>query len=162
MPRPVPKESVAAAEIMAEYSPPAATEASPRTWTRVVIQHQSGSRATQIEHFALDGVDELTMGRDPSCTIMFDSKRDDTVSRRHAVIRITNGDRLGFLIADLGSSNGTLVNGKRINSATELLPGDTVQMGTKGPSFLFDAQPRPAHLIGRTRINLEPAPDRNI
>lgn len=92
------------------------------------------------------------MGRDPTCAIVFDPKRDDAVSRRHAVIRITNGDRPGFVIADLGSSNGTLVNGTRIGSEIELLPGDTVQLGASGPSFVFDVQPRPPHLVARTRV----------
>jgi hypothetical protein len=123
-----------------------------RTSVRLTIRHLSGSRANEIEEFRLDAINELTMGRDPACSIAFDAVRDATVSRRHAVIRIVNGDQLGFTIADLGSLNGTLVNGDRINRETDLLPGDTVQMGIMGPSFVFDAQPRPAHFVARTRI----------
>lgn len=112
----------------------------------------SGSKANQIEQFQLDSINELTIGRDPGCSIAFDAQRDDAVSRRHATIRITKGDRPSFVIADLGSSNGTIVNGTRINSESELLPGDTVQLGLTGPSFTFDVQPRPQHLVARTRI----------
>jgi serine protease Do len=120
--------------------------------TRLVIQHVSGSKANQIEQFQLDTVDQLTIGRDPGSTLVFDAQRDDAVSRRHATIKIIKGDRPSFLITDLGSSNGTIVNGSRIHSETELLPGDTVQLGLSGPSFTFDVQPRPQHLVARTRI----------
>ena len=120
--------------------------------TRIVIQHQSGSKANQIEQFPLELTGELTIGRDPSSSIVFEAQRDDAVSRRHAIIRITNGERPRFAIMDLGSSNGTLVNGSRINTETELIPGDTVQFGVAGPSFAFDVQPRPPHLVARTRV----------
>nr|QKW93825.1 PAS domain-containing sensor histidine kinase [Vitiosangium cumulatum] len=52
---------------------------------------------------------------------------DHGVSRRHARITRTTGG--GFHIADLGSTNGTYVNGVRIASA-ELHEGDRVQIGT--------------------------------
>jgi len=129
-----------------------ADDAAARASIRLTIRHLSGSRANEIDEFLLHAINELTMGRDPSCSIAFDAQRDGTVSRRHAVIRIVDGDRLGFTIADLGSLNGTLVNGDRINREIELLPGDTVQMGIMGPSFVFDALPRPAHFVAPTRI----------
>jgi len=52
---------------------------------------------------------------------------DEQVSRRHAEIEERNG---GLVVTDLGSSNGTFVNGTRITSAQTLQPGDTVQVGT--------------------------------
>lgn len=93
--------------------------------TRLIIQHQSGSKANQIEQFPLDSLHELTIGRDPRSSIAFDPQRDDAVSRHHAVIRVTDGDQPTFKIQDVGSSNGTLVNGSRIHDEIELLPGDT-------------------------------------
>ena len=51
---------------------------------------------------------------------------DPAVSRRHAVIRRADG-RLN--VEDLGSSNGTLVNGERISRPTDLRHGDTLQVG---------------------------------
>ncbi|MDR3536070.1 MAG: trypsin-like peptidase domain-containing protein [Acetobacteraceae bacterium] len=119
---------------------------------RIVIQHLTGPKANQIEQFPLDGFSELTIGRDPSCTIAFDPQRDDFVSRRHALIRVEPGDEPQFKIADLGSRNGTLVNGETITAETELLPGDTVELGSGGPKFTFDLQPRPANAMARTRI----------
>jgi hypothetical protein len=117
----------------------------------LAILHQTGSRAGQIDRFPLDTTDELTMGRDPACAIVFDAQRDNTVSRRHAVIRITHGDPISFAIQDLGSLNGTMLNGERIDAETGLLPDDRVRMGLTGPSFVFDVEPRPPHVVAMNR-----------
>jgi pSer/pThr/pTyr-binding forkhead associated (FHA) protein len=53
---------------------------------------------------------------------------DDEISRAHA--RVTF-DRSGFCaIEDLGSTNGTFVNGRRIVTPTTLAPGDAIELGT--------------------------------
>jgi hypothetical protein len=73
--------------------------------------------------FRLDG-DLTTAGRHPDSDIFLD---DVTVSRQHAEFRRTpTGD--GFAIIDLGSLNGTYVNGERVDEA-RLRGGDTVQIG---------------------------------
>ncbi len=118
---------------------------------RIVIRHLSGSKINQIEQFDLEGLQEITIGRDPASKIAFDQQRDDEVSRRHAVIRIRNDKELYFRIADANSSNGTFLNGERIAGEVELLPEDTVELGSGGPKFIFDVQPRPANLPARTR-----------
>ncbi len=65
---------------------------------------------------------ELVVGReDAGLTI-----EDEEISRRHAVIRPGDG---GIEIEDLGSTNGTYVNGVRIAGATRLAGGDTVKLG---------------------------------
>ena len=65
---------------------------------------------------------ELVLGReDASLTI-----DDEEISRRHAVIRPTDG---GVEIEDLGSTNGTYVNAVRIEGPTRLAGGDTVKLG---------------------------------
>jgi len=120
--------------------------------THIVIQHLKGSKANLLEQFPLESTSEMTIGRDPASTIKFDTQKDDSVSRRHAIIRIQQGDPPSFRIADLGSSNGTRVNGEAIAAEVELLLGDTVELGSGGPKFTFDIQPRPAHFLGRTRI----------
>jgi serine protease Do len=119
--------------------------------TRIVIRHLSGSKANQIDQFDLAGLQEITLGRDPKATVAYDPQRDDEVSRRHAVIRINDDKELYFRIADLNSSNGTLLNGERIGGEVELLPDDVVELGSGGPKFTFDVQPRPASLPSRTR-----------
>ncbi|HEY6981662.1 trypsin-like peptidase domain-containing protein [Reyranella sp.] len=117
---------------------------------RIIIQHVSAAKANQIEQFPVDGLAELSIGRDPGCNIVFDSGRDDYVSRRHAAIRIENGER--FKLVDLGSRNGTRLNGEVVTAETELSPGDTIELGAGGPRFTFDVQPRPATFMARTRI----------
>jgi len=118
---------------------------------RIVIRHLSGSKINQIEQFDLEGLQEITIGRDPSSRIAYDQQRDDEVSRRHAVIRIRDDKELYFRIADANSSNGTFLNGERIAGEVELLPEDVVELGSGGPKFVFDVQPRPANLPARTR-----------
>jgi Protein of unknown function (DUF3662)/FHA domain len=60
---------------------------------------------------------------------------DPNVSRRHAELRRSQtGD---WTIADLGSTNGVKVNGRRVSS-TRLSPGDQVTLGTT--TFLFDIE----------------------
>ena len=68
----------------------------------------------------LDG--ELVIGReDAGLTI-----EDEELSRRHAVVRVV-GD--GVEIEDLGSRNGTFVNGRRIDGVTKLGGGDSLRLG---------------------------------
>src|SRR3984893_7976218 len=119
--------------------------------TRIVIRHLSGSKVNQIDQFDLDGLQEISLGRDPKSTVAYDLQRDDAVSRRHAVIRIKNDKELYFRLADLNSSNGTMLNGERIGGEVELLPDDVIELGSGGPRFTFDVQPRPASLPSRTR-----------
>jgi S1-C subfamily serine protease len=118
---------------------------------QIVIRHLSGSKSNQIDQFDLAGLQEITFGRDPSSKVVYDLRRDDEVSRKHAVIRINNDKELYFRISDLNSSNGTLLNGERIGGEVELLPNDVVELGAGGPKFMFDVQPRPANLPARTR-----------
>jgi pSer/pThr/pTyr-binding forkhead associated (FHA) protein len=63
------------------------------------------------------------LGRSPECLIVLPSER---VSREHAVVRRIH---CGLEIEDLGSRNGTWVNGTRIRRATVLQEGDEVQLG---------------------------------
>jgi two-component system NtrC family sensor kinase len=63
------------------------------------------------------------LGREASNTIQL---HDTEISRRHAVIRRTE---TGCVLTDLGSSNGTFVNGKQIQSH-DLASGDEVQLGS--------------------------------
>jgi len=63
-----------------------------------------------------------TIGRDPANDIVLE---DTTVSRRHAQIERQDGD---VVLTDLGSSNGTFVNGRRVQQAP-LRPGDEVVIG---------------------------------
>jgi hypothetical protein len=65
---------------------------------------------------------ELHLGRVSSCDIVLN---DAEVSRNHALLRI---DRDTVSIRDLGSRNGTFVNGQQVTNA-DLNPGDEIKLG---------------------------------
>jgi DNA-binding winged helix-turn-helix (wHTH) protein len=67
---------------------------------------------------------EAVIGRDPACEVWIDSGE---VSRRHARLRI---DGSTVVIEDLGSKNGTLVAGRRIDQPAELQDGQSFALGT--------------------------------
>ncbi|MDQ4121630.1 MAG: trypsin-like peptidase domain-containing protein [Acidobacteriota bacterium] len=119
---------------------------------RMIVKHISGSKANQVEEFALRYHNELTFGRDPQVMVKYDPDRDDLVGREHARITRDPNDPEGFIISDLGSRNGTYVNKQRIIGLAKLQPGDTVQFGTGGPEFQFDVEPRPSGAIKATRV----------
>ena len=118
----------------------------------IVIRHLTGSKANQVEQIPLKDLLEITIGRDPTSTIAFDQRRDDVVSRRHATIRVERGDNPVIRIRDLGSSNGTFLNGQPLTGEVEMSPEDVVELGDGGPKFSFDVQPRPANWASRTRV----------
>src|SRR5579872_3662858 len=67
--------------------------------------------------------DETVIGRHPECHIQIDS---NMVSRKHARLFREAGR---FLVEDLGSGNGTTVNGARITTATPLKHDDRIKLG---------------------------------
>jgi hypothetical protein len=66
----------------------------------------------------------FTIGREPGCDMTL---ADMTVSRWHA--GLNRGDD-GWLLADLGSTNGTRLNGWRIGRPVPIRPGDQVSFGS--------------------------------
>lgn len=119
---------------------------------RVIIRHNFGSKANQVEQIDITSRERISLGRDASNDVVYHQTIDDTVSRNHCAITITNRNPLTFKIEDLGSSNGTFLNKRKLENSSELLPDDVITLGQNGPSFIFDLQPRPAHLIARTRV----------
>jgi Domain of unknown function (DUF1707)/FHA domain len=82
-------------------------------------------RVPRLPRFALPpaGLQRLLIGRAPGCQFIL---ADLTVSRRHA--ELARGAD-GWMIADLGSMNGTRVNGWRITGPTPVRPGDEIGFG---------------------------------
>ncbi|CAN5692465.1 hypothetical protein BH20ACT23_BH20ACT23_29480 [soil metagenome] len=79
---------------------------------------------------------EVTIGRESTDVLIED---DSEVSRNHAVVRATDG---GVEVEDLGSTNGTFVNERRISEPTRLSVGDILR-------------------VGQTRLDLETEEDPN-
>ena len=65
----------------------------------------------------------LEIGRDPGCTLTLD---DELVSRHHARLVLQNGTAM---IEDLGSTNGTFVNGSQLHGSARVNPGDHLLIG---------------------------------
>jgi hypothetical protein len=68
---------------------------------------------------------EVLLGRDPHAAAVLDG--DGFVSGRHAMVRLRGGSPT---VSDLGSTNGTFVNGDRIAAETALHEGDEVAVGS--------------------------------
>lgn len=105
----------------------------------IVVDHLSGSRKGQRQELELaelesqggEAATRLQIGRHPSCDVGFDTRRDLEASTRHAEIRRRGNDVVLF---DIGSSNGTYVDGERVHEVV-LTPGEPteVQFGARGP-----------------------------
>jgi hypothetical protein len=66
---------------------------------------------------------QLLLGRHRTCDVRYD---DDTVSRRHAIVRRV---ATGLAVRDLGSTNGTWLNGVRIDAEVRIVDGDELHVG---------------------------------
>lgn len=94
------------------------------------LTHVEGSRKGTVDNF---DVPVLTVGRDPSNVLAFDPVKDDRVSTKHAALSEQGGS---LVVTDLGSRNGTLVNGKKIQGPTPVPSGSLVQFGENGPMIM--------------------------
>jgi pSer/pThr/pTyr-binding forkhead associated (FHA) protein len=100
--------------------------------------------------------DELVIGRHaegPGCL-----SEDEEISRRHARLsREATGD---YALEDLGSSNGTFVNGLRIQSPVLLSLGDSIEVGATTLVVRGIVQPEPVAPASPTvmaKVPVEPA-----
>jgi len=108
----------------------------------IIIKHLSGIRSNQVDKFNFDATNEITLGRSEDSMVRFDSDKEIGVSRNHATLSKGVSD-LQFFIEDKNSMNGVLVNEEKISGRREIFPGDSIQLGLKGPKFVFDLDPRP-------------------
>jgi pSer/pThr/pTyr-binding forkhead associated (FHA) protein len=83
----------------------------------VVVRGRSASRTLKL------GKGITTVGRHEDCQLRIGSSQ---VSRKHCQLFEKNGT---LVVLDLGSSNGTFVNGKRIDGQEALAPGDVLSLG---------------------------------
>jgi len=107
----------------------------------VVIQPIAASMATPIAGaitsalITPDGVrhvletERVTIGRQSGCTVVI---RDTNVSREHAQLRRRPN---GWTLRDLGSTNGTKLNGVRVDDEQMLADGDVIMLGAIKVTF---------------------------
>lgn len=88
---------------------------------------------------------EVVLGRDPLCTVPLPS---DDVSRRHARVA-PDGD--GHLVADLGSTNGTWVNGREVE-VVRLAGGDRIRVGAFVATYVAAGDAAGRHLEELARL----------
>ncbi|MGD0485462.1 MAG: trypsin-like peptidase domain-containing protein [Gemmatimonadales bacterium] len=94
---------------------------------RIEFEFLSGARAGRKDAFEKS---YIALGRDPLADVRFDAEADLDASTRHAAV-VLSGD--GYAVRDLGSRNGTFVNGHRIEGDTALSDGDVIRCGGRGP-----------------------------
>ncbi len=76
-----------------------------------------------IRRLAVEGKESFVLGRDPSCDVHLEGS---LVSWRHAKVERSGG---GHVVSDLGSTNGTFVNGQQVKGRRALGPGDIIRIG---------------------------------
>lgn len=96
---------------------------------------------------------DVAIGRSPSCDVVLEG--DELASRRHALIRARGGR---YTLVDLGSSNGTYVNGYEIRGESELHDGDRIAVGSHELIFAVGTPGPNASLAGSRAGNLPPRP----
>jgi len=89
----------------------------------------SFDRKSEGEDFRIMSGENI-IGASPACNVHIDY---DTVSSRHAVINYRDS---GFYIRDLGSTNGTLLNGMKLDGEMPLNDGDNITFGTFNTIFI--------------------------
>ena len=107
---------------------PAPAPAALRSTAPVDGGRASGGRLVVLTPEALAGAvfdlePETTIGRAPGCGVVVDDAR---VSKLHARIFHAGGR---WVVEDLGSTNGTLVNDQLLDLAQNVGPGDRIQVG---------------------------------
>lgn len=122
----MPKLSVAA---VPEPPPSRHTPAEARAYGVTLLDAHTGRR------LEARGV-RIRLGRGRECEIQAAESADTTVSRVHAELAV--GPTGGLVIRDLGSTNGTFVNGERVVEPIPVRLGDRILLGQGGPTLIVE------------------------
>ena len=101
----------------------------------------------------------VTIGRDATeCDIAFEKTEFPMVSRKHAELRIENGQ---WMLVDVGSTYGTYINGQKIGQPQAISAGSTLQFGLDGPKLIVvwyetGDQPAPGPAVSKIESRNEP------
>ncbi|HET7265921.1 MAG TPA: FHA domain-containing protein [bacterium] len=110
-----------------------ARTAGPASRAVLVVEAPEMSRGRE---FLVAG--EATVGRAPGCAIVLSG---DYVSAHHARLFERDGR---VWVEDLGSTNGTLLNGRRVRRAVAMRSGDRLRIGDVVLGLRLEAAPEPA------------------
>jgi pSer/pThr/pTyr-binding forkhead associated (FHA) protein/S1-C subfamily serine protease len=77
----------------------------------------------------------VKLGRSAESNVQIPAEQGASVSRNHAEIAIQDG---GVVIRDVGSRNGTFVNGKRLEAPQPAAKSDQIMLGSGGPTFAIE------------------------
>jgi pSer/pThr/pTyr-binding forkhead associated (FHA) protein len=117
------------------------------TWLELPSRHRHGILGPCV------------LGRSQGCDLQLEGS---DVSRRHAMVNPQAGGE--YWLVDLGSTNGSLLNGRRVSRPTRLRDGDQLQIGTH--RLVFHQPDAPAfrtgsgeetQLLTQARVRVEPA-----
>ena len=94
-------------------------------------------------------IGRLTQGGHPNCNFAIDNK---TVSRKHAQVDVDERSGDCFL-TDLGSHNGTMVNGRKITDRVQVVEGDMLMFGQAEFRIAHETEPAtPKEVSTKTRL----------
>jgi uncharacterized RDD family membrane protein YckC len=108
---------------------------------KLLVQESNGAREFELVDL------EVQIGRELDNALRL---ADPSISRHHAVVRKTT---TGYEVQDLGSSNGVLINGVKVEGGA-LNNGDRITLGQMQLTFV-DPQPDSQNPLGTVRMNLE-------
>ncbi len=118
---------------------------------RIVLQHTANSSLAGTAQLFSGEV--VRIGRKTDNDVVFDPRVDLLVSGHHAELRANDGE---LSIVDLGSKNGTFVNGVRLTGPRVLAPGDRIELGPDGPVLEAEIELVPATAAVSTPDDMPP------
>ena len=122
--------------------------APPETPATLTLLDALDAQESSDQHWLLSGNNTFTLGRVANTDIMLPYS---WVSRKHAMIQREENGR--FNLIDLGSSNGTFINGRRIHTPVSLQNGDCIGIGST--RLLFNQETPPARPAPPTGPDLD-------
>ena len=102
-------------------------------WSATLVEVVGGAEGNE---YPMDR-QRIVIGRGPEVDLAF---ADEELSAQHAAFEHTRG---GFCVTDLGSTNGTRVNGEAISGARLLAHGDRVELGGHAFHLLLEKREKP-------------------
>lgn len=124
--------------------PPPPSPSQLQRFTSLKLQRRRENSTEVQSYYELRLGEKQGIGRSPECDISLDSSIYQGISWNHAVVEPVDSSS-EWQICDLNSTNGTFVNGVRLQDCRVLKPGDKITLGSPQASdeiaqFIFDSQ----------------------